>query len=59
MGTGWIIAGQRHGSSMGESVENDKWASLGIFQDENSLILSIFFSLRELMFSGYNLGSPF
>lgn len=52
MGTGWIIAGQRHGSSMGESVENDKWASLGIFQDENSLILSIFFSLRELMFSG-------
>lgn len=43
MGTGWIIACQCRDSSMGESVENDKWASLGIFQDENSLILLIFF----------------
>lgn len=59
MGTGWIIARQCRDPSMGESVESDKWASLGIFQDENSLILLIFFLALGNSCSQVNLGSPF
>lgn len=51
----WALCGSLPGNAMPPDrrvfVGNDKWAALGMFQDENSLTWVLFLSLRKLMFS--------